>query len=47
MCLCVHAHVYVYESQRLTLDILFHLFLLIFGDKSLSLNQETLPSLFG
>lgn len=47
MWLCVQAHVCAYESQRLTLDVLFNLFLLIFGDKSLSLNQETLPSLFG
>lgn len=47
MCLCVHAHVCACERQRLTLNVLFNLFLLIFGDKNLSPNQETLPSLFG
>lgn len=32
MCLCVHARVCACECQRLTLDVLFNLFLLIFGN---------------
>ena len=47
MYLCVHARVCAYERQTLTLNVLFNLFLLIFGDKSFLPNQETLPSLFG